>query len=86
MQLFKERKFDLIITDILMPEKDGFETIIDMRRDNPELKIVAISGGFFSSPQNYLTAAKGIGANYTLQKPFGMNELVNAVSNLLEND
>ncbi len=79
-----EPKLDLVITDIIMPEKEGIETIIELKRDYPHIKILAISGGGKGSAQNYLTIAKKSGADLTLSKPFIKKELLDAVQELLE--
>ena len=69
---------DLIITDMVMPEQGGAETIIRIRQETPDAKIIAISGGrmFGSQP---LMVAKQLGITETLQKPFMMSELINCV-------
>ena len=74
---------DLIITDLIMPEKEGIETIREIKRDFPEVKIIAISGGGVNKPAQYLDLAGKIGADLTLAKPFKRNELLQAVSTLL---
>ncbi len=84
INLFKESGADLIITDIVMPEKEGLETITELRRDFPDIKIIAISGGGRGDPKSYLTLAKGFGALRTLTKPFEREELLEAVRELLE--
>ncbi len=81
--LFKEMPADLIITDIIMPEKEGLETIMELKRDFPKVKIIAISGGGQGSPGQYLSIAKKMGADHTLTKPFEKEELLKAVKNLL---
>ncbi len=73
----------LVITDILMPEKEGLEIIRDLRRDNPEVKIIAISGGGRTGNLNFLEIAAKLGAQRTLQKPFGLRELLQTVQELL---
>ncbi len=83
MQLFREQGAHLIITDIVMPEKGGLETIMELRRDFPDVKIIAISGGGRVDPESYLTLAKGFGALRTLAKPFEREELLEAVRELL---
>ncbi len=82
--LFQQTPADLVITDIIMPEKDGIETIMDLKRQNPGLKIIAISGGGRAEPENYLHSAKLIGASRTLKKPFTNDAMLQAVRELLE--
>ena len=83
LQYFRARPTDLIITDILMPEKEGLETIIDIRREFPAVKIIAISGGGRTGNLNFLEVAKRLGAQHTLQKPFELQEMLGAVRDLL---
>jgi CheY-like chemotaxis protein len=66
---------DLVITDMIMPEKEGVETIRELRRDFPAVKIIAISGGGRGSSADYLNFAKKFGAAATLAKPFSRDEL-----------
>ncbi len=75
---------DLIITDLIMPGKEGIETIMELRRDYPDLKIIAMSGGGVIGPQKYLKIAKSVGAHRTFKKPFKMGELLEAVEALLK--
>lgn len=77
------KSFDLVITDLIMPEKEGLETITDIRRHCGDLPIIAISGGGRVGPTDYLETARFIGADATLAKPFGRQELISAVSALL---
>ena len=81
--LRKYPEIGIIITDLLMPEKEGIETITEIRKDFPRLRILAISGGGICMPENYLNLAQARGANATLSKPFGRRELLNAMENLL---
>lgn len=83
---YRNNKSDLIITDLFMPVKEGLETIIDLRREFPDLKIIAISGGNREGVGNYLKTAKLCGANRIFHKPFEIPELLAAVSELLESD
>ena len=83
MLLFEKNKPDLLITDIIMPEKEGLETIFELRKMYPDLKIIAISGGGRISPDGYLPGAKLLGANMVFQKPLNQKEFVNAVAQLL---
>jgi len=84
MQLFEKNQADLLITDIIMPEKEGLETIVEMRKKYPDLKIIAISGGGRISADGYLPGAKLLGANMVFQKPLIQKEFLDAVSFLLK--
>ena len=83
MDLFEEKPADMIITDIIMPDKEGLEIILEMRNAHPDLKIIAISGGGRVSPESYLECAKHFGAERVFQKPFTQKEIVTAVNDLL---
>ena len=84
MVLFEKNKPDLVITDIIMPEKEGLETILELRKKHPELKIIAISGGGRIGPQGYLPSAKYLGADMVFQKPLVPKEFIAAVTKLLD--
>lgn len=81
--LRKHQEIGIIVTDLLMPEKEGIETITDIRKDYPRLRILAISGGGICIPESYLSLAKAMGADATLSKPFGTQELLDAIENLI---
>ena len=83
IKLFRAQAADLIITDIIMPEKEGLETIMELRRDFPEVRIIAISGGGRMKPDEYLHLAERCGAHRTLTKPFWREELLAAVRECL---
>jgi DNA-binding response OmpR family regulator len=83
MELFEKNKPDLVITDIIMPIKEGLETILELRKKHPGLKIIAISGGGRISPDGYLPGAKLLGADMVFQKPLVQKEFMEAVSMLL---
>jgi CheY-like chemotaxis protein len=74
-----ESQFDVVITDMLMPERDGIEVIGELRRKQPEARIVAMSGGGRGSRDHYLQTAKGLGAHVALGKPFSVSELAAAL-------
>ena len=74
--------FDLVITDVLMPEKDGLELIMELRRDNPEVKIIAISGGGVLYAEDCLKMAKLFGAQHILKKPIDIKELLQIAAEL----
>lgn len=72
---------DVVITDLIMPEKEGLETILELRREWPELKIIAVSGGSaVLNKRDLLRAARSFGAARTLSKPFTARELVDSVA------
>jgi DNA-binding response OmpR family regulator len=66
---------DLVITDLIMPEKEGLETIVELRQQHPLVRIIAMSGGGRLSNEDYLHLAKRFGAHFTLAKPFTRDEL-----------
>ncbi len=86
IQLYEQDTHDLIITDIIMPEKEGVETIIALRRADPDLPIIAISGGGRLDATDFLTMTKKLGARRTLSKPFRRDQLLEAVGECLAKD
>lgn len=84
LKLFNKNPSSLVITDIIMPEKEGLETIREMRRLQPDLKIIAMSGGGKVSADNYLEIAKIFGASKVIEKPFTQKEMVSAVNELMQ--
>ena len=84
LRLYQSEPVDLIITDIIMPEKEGIETIIEFKQDFPEAKIIAISGGGRIGPEEYLNMAKSLGVLRTFYKPFERMELLEAVREILK--
>ena len=83
LERFREHGADVVITDIVMKEKEGLETIMELRKADPGVKIIAISGGGKIDPDAYLKMAKQFGAVRALPKPFGREELLEAVRSLL---
>lgn len=83
LECLQKRIPDVVILDIIMPEKEGFETIVELRRNYPELKIIAISGGGSIGAKNYLKLAMILGAHLALEKPVGMYELRVAIQQLV---
>lgn len=77
---------EAVVTDILMPGKEGIETIREVRRSPPETKILAISGGERMDGESYLAMARRFGAHATLSKPFKRQELVAELDALLAVD
>jgi CheY-like chemotaxis protein len=84
LKLYRQQPFDLVITDLLMPGKEGLETIMELRRLQPELKVVAISGGGRIDANDYLPMAKKLGATETLAKPFTSEQILGVVAGLLD--
>jgi two-component system, chemotaxis family, chemotaxis protein CheY len=82
---YRREAADLVITDLVMPDKDGLETIMALRKIHPGVKIIAISGGGLSigSGQLYLETARSIGALQVLAKPFTGSALLQAVTEVL---
>jgi len=76
-------KPDLIITDIIMPDKDGIEVIIEMKKDHCDIRLIAISGGGRIDSESYLNTAKYLGADATLKKPFTHEQLLEIIKNIL---
>ena len=83
LRRFSTHPADVVVTDIIMPEKEGLETIIELKRDYPHVKIIAISGGGAALDAQYLPSAKALGADRTLEKPFEPREVIEAVGGLL---
>lgn len=81
---YQDTPADLVITDIVMPEKEGLETIQDLRRISPDVRIIAISGGGLNQPGNYLQLARHFGANEVLTKPIRYETFVTAVRAVLD--
>jgi DNA-binding response OmpR family regulator len=74
---------DLVVTDIIIPEKEGLETIKELHRDFPTLKVIAISGSGQFQPEHCLKAARILGADRILVKPFRRKEILEAAQELL---
>jgi DNA-binding response OmpR family regulator len=83
VQKHRKHPADLVITDLIMPEQEGLETISLFKKEYPHLKIIAISGGGRIGPEAYLPAAQELGADKVFSKPFDVRELAEAVKELL---
>lgn len=75
---------DLIIMDVLMPEREGIETIASLRRAKSTIPILAVSGGGRTKMTEFLTVAEKFGADASLRKPFDQKTLLGAVESLLK--
>ncbi len=82
VKLCRDNSCDLVITDLIMPEKEGIETIRELKRDFPDIKIIAMSGGGRVGPEDYLHMAKMMGAQHTFAKPIEREELLGAIREL----
>lgn len=74
---YEREPADVVLTDLIMPEKEGIETIMELKRKHPNVKIIAMSGGGRVTAADYLQLAKKLGAIRTLAKPF-TNEALRA--------
>ncbi len=84
LSLVSKKAYDLVITDMIMPVKDGLKLIMELIRDYPELRILAISGGGAIKAERYLTMAGYLGDEIaTLEKPFTLESLLARVNELL---
>ena len=83
LKVFRAEGADVVLTDLIMPDKEGIETILDLREAAPELRILAMSGGD-GLETGRLGDAEALGADASLQKPFTVDELRRAVRALLE--
>ena len=83
---YRDNPADLIITDLIMPNKDGIGMIIELKKEFPKVKIIAMSGGGVNRPEGYLDGAKKLGATRTLTKPIDRDEMLSAVRETLKDD
>ena len=83
LELFEKQTADLIITDVFMPEKDGLEVVMALRKKRPDIPIVVVSGGSSKGFRDMLHIAKTLGAARVLEKPFKLEELLATVQALL---
>lgn len=76
----KTNPFDMVITDMIMPEKEGLETIVELKGGYPELKIIGISGGGRTRNLDFLKLARELGADMVITKPFSEEDLIKGVT------
>lgn len=87
LERLRDQPIDLVVTDIIMPEVDGLELLLTLRKTLPEVKAIAISGYTRESPTGtveYLTTAKAFGSIRALSKPFSRAQVLQAVEEALE--
>lgn len=82
-RLISNEVFDLVITDVIMPERDGMQVITELRRKHPRVRVIAMSGGGHVPRAQYLKMARGLGAHAVLEKPFTASELTQAIATAL---
>ena len=82
-RLHRRKPADLLVTDIIMPRQEGLETIMELRRDFPDLKIIAISGGGRGKAADYLEIAGRMGADMTIEKPIDPDALLRAIEGMI---
>lgn len=86
LKILADERFDLMVTDIIMPNKEGVETILSVREQFPDMKIIAMSGGGRNiAAEDALSFVENLGVSYTFQKPFNRNDMLNAINDLLKN-
>ncbi|MDA8405439.1 MAG: response regulator [Deltaproteobacteria bacterium] len=86
VRIYRDDEIDLVITDIIMPDKEGLEFIMDLKEIDQDVKIIAMSGGGRLEPHSYLQMASKFGAKKVFQKPLSITLLLAAVKELLEAD
>lgn len=83
---FQREQPDLVIVDLFMPEKDGIETIVELRRIKPSVRVIAISAGAYQGELQMLEVAKRLGALRCMPKAFDGHELIKTVAECLDSD
>jgi CheY-like chemotaxis protein len=83
LRIVEQQPVQLVITDLIMPDQEGIETILALRRRNEPIGIIAISGGGHGTGVNYLDLARRVGADLALTKPVGNDDLLQHVARLL---
>lgn len=83
-KLFEQSPVDVVVTDIFMPDQDGLEMIMAMRRHYPEVKVIAISGGGTLGNIDILQAAQRLGASAVFEKPFDLVQLADKIRALTD--
>ncbi len=79
----KNNPVDILITDLIMPKKEGIETINELKNLFPDLPVFAMSGGSMTNAQVYLDIAQTLGVMHTFLKPFNINEMLDAVKSVI---
>ena len=82
LEAFRRRPHDLVITDIVMPEKEGLETLRELRQHR-NVKVIAISGGGLGPAEGYLEVARRLGATRIVMKPFSPEQILQVIADVL---
>jgi DNA-binding NtrC family response regulator len=82
-RMYREQAFDVVITDLLMPDMEGIELIKELRSIDQNVKIIAMSGGLLGASATYLKTAQLMGAQQALPKPFNLDQLLTVVNTAL---
>ena len=83
LEIMETQSFDLILTDVIMPDCDGIELVMSVRKKLPDIKVIVMSGGGRVRADHYLNLAEKLGAARVFEKPFNTAELRETVSELL---
>jgi CheY-like chemotaxis protein len=83
LEQMTQNRADLVVTDMIMPEMEGVETIVALRRDFPGVKIIAMSGGGMTSAENHLKIADALGSDKIMTKPLVPGQFLKAVRELI---
>lgn len=83
LRLLGEGNYDVVITDLFMDDKDGISTIMDIKKQDSDIPIIAMSGGGWSSGVDYLKVAQQMGVAYTFSKPIPNKEFLAAIDSLV---
>ncbi len=79
---FTEFNPDIVVTDIVMPDLDGIELLLELRQINPDIQVIMMSGGNRGFAESYLRMAEKLGANVILNKPFALSELLQQIKKI----
>ena len=79
LRIYQENDIDLVISDVLMPEKDGIEMVMQLKFNFPEAKVIVLTGG----PEGFLKVAEKYDVKYTFKKPVDRKKLIEAVRDML---
>lgn len=86
LQLYRRNPVSVVIIDMLMPVKDGIETIMELRKTSSPVKIIAVSGGGRVPSNDYLSMARTAGADYTFTKPIDPDSILSIIRQILNNE